>query len=191
MKTGDFRIYNVLVKAGYKECGFQEKKEGVEDMIMMNNGNGIPLAVAWIIILLACLVIEAITVGLTTIWFAAGALAALIAELCGAGLLAQIMLFIVVSVILLVAVRPFTLKYMNPKRIRTNYEEAIGKKARVTAKIDNFAGTGTADLNGQEWTARSEKDEITFEAGSRVKVVAVKGVKLIVAPEDAADNTVE
>lgn len=134
----------------------------------------------WIIVMIACLIIEIATVGLTTIWFAGGSLIALLAGIIGAPIWLQVILFFAVSVLLLIFTRPWALKYLKPHKTRTNYEEAIGKKVRVTAKIDNVAGTGTVVLNGQEWTARSEQDDVTFDVDSMPEVVKVSGVKLIV-----------
>ncbi|MGN0343213.1 MAG: NfeD family protein [Roseburia sp.] len=134
----------------------------------------------WIALIIVFLVIEIATVGLTTIWFAGGSLIALLAGIIGAPLWLQIVLFFAVSVLLLIFTRPWALKYITPHKIKTNYEDAIGKKVKVTARIDNAAGTGTVILNGQEWTARSEQDDVTFEVESMPEVVKVSGVKLIV-----------
>ncbi len=135
--------------------------------------------VFWIALIVAFLIIEIITVGLTTIWFAGGAVVALIAYGLGADFIWQVVLFFVVSLALLYFTRPWAMKYINKNHTKTNYEEAIGQLARVTAAVNNPNGEGTAILNGQEWTARSEDDEITFVAGEMGEVVAVAGVKLI------------
>lgn len=134
----------------------------------------------WIALIIICLIVEIATVGLTTIWFAGGALVAILAGIIGAPIWLQIFLFFVVSVLLLIFTRPWALKYITPHKVKTNYEDAIGKKVKVTARIDNAAGTGTVILNGQEWTARSEQDDVTFEVDSMPEVVKVSGVKLIV-----------
>lgn len=134
----------------------------------------------WLIIMIIFLIAEAITVGLFTIWFAAGALAAVIVCALGFDILAQIVVFFVVSMVLLIFTRPFALKYVNPGSIRTNYEDVLDKTVRITERVDNIGGTGTAVLNGQEWTARSRKDDEILEPGDLAKVVEVRGVKLIV-----------
>lgn len=134
----------------------------------------------WIALIIICLIVEIATVGLTTIWFAGGALVAILAGIIGAPIWLQILLFFGVSVLLLIFTRPWALKYITPHKVKTNYEDAIGKKVKVTARIDNAAGTGTVILNGQEWTARSEQDDVTFEVDSMPEVVKVSGVKLIV-----------
>lgn len=138
------------------------------------------MIIIWIALIVVFLVIEIATVGLTTIWFAGGSLVALIAAAFGAPYWLQVVMFIAVSLVLLLFTRPWAMKYLNPHKVKTNYEDAIGKTVRITERIDNIAETGTAVLNGQEWTARSEKDEVTFEIGLTVEVVAVEGVKLIV-----------
>lgn len=137
-------------------------------------------AITWIILFVVLLVVEIVTLGLTTIWFAGGALAGFIAANLAAPLWLQIVLFLVISLLLLFVTRPIAVKYLNQKRVKTNYEGVIGKVVKVTQKIDNFNATGTAVCNGQEWTARSEDEKAVFEPGSLVKVVNVSGVKLIV-----------
>ena len=134
----------------------------------------------WLIAVAVFLIIEITTLGLTTIWFAGGALVAFLASVLGAGYLVQFILFVVVSVILLCFTRPIALRYFNNHRARTNYESIIGQTAKVTSKIDNFNQLGSAVVNGQEWTARAERDDEIIETGTQVKIVAIKGVKIIV-----------
>lgn len=136
----------------------------------------------WLIIMIVFLIAEAITVGLTTIWFAAGALTAMAVCALGFGVFAQFLVFFVVSMVLLFFTRPFAIKYINPNSVRTNYEDAVDKMVSITERVDNVKGTGKAVLNGQEWTVRSQKEDETFEPGDLAKVVEVAGVKLIVVP---------
>lgn len=138
--------------------------------------------ITWIVLLIAFLVIEFVTVGLATIWFAGGALVALILAVLGVGIGWQIAAFFVVSFVLLFFTRPVVVKYIKPGKIKTNYESAIGKQVRIKEKVDNIAGTGTADLEGQEWTARMEDDAVTLDAGMLAEVVEISGVKLILKP---------
>ena len=145
-------------------------------------GRSYMVIITWIVLLIAFLVIEFITVGLTTIWFAGGALVALILAALGVGIGWQIAAFFVVSLVLLFFTRPFVVKCIKPNRVRTNYESAIGKQVLITEKVDNLTGTGTADLDGQEWTARMEDDGETLEAGMQGEVVNISGVKLILRP---------
>lgn len=136
----------------------------------------------WLGLMIVFLIIEAITVGLATIWFAAGALAAMIAAILGGGLIAQIVLFFLVSFVLLLFTRPVAMKYFNGNKIRTNYEDAIDKTVRITERVDNTGGTGKAVLNGQEWTVRMQNAHMVLEQGALARVEAVEGVKLILTP---------
>mgnify|MGYP000148928877 FL=1 len=142
----------------------------------------------WLGLFILLLVIEIITVGLTTIWFAAGALAALAANVLGADFFVQVIIFLAVSVVLLIFTRPWAEKHLNRNRVRTNYERVIGKVIRITEKVDNLNQTGKSVVDGQEWTVRSKKDSDIFEAGTLARVVAVSGVKLIV--EKCEEETV-
>ena len=134
----------------------------------------------WLGLLILFLVIEIATVGLTTIWMAGGALGALILDLAGLNLWWQIGAFLVVSFTMLVFTRPFVVKYINSHHEKTNYEGIIGKVVRITEKVDNLQQTGTAVVNGLEWTTRSERDDVILNPGDLAKVVNISGVKLIV-----------
>lgn len=134
----------------------------------------------WISLIVIALIVEIVTVGLTSIWFAGGGLAAVIAAALGGPVWLQAVLFFAVSLVLLFFTRPWALKYLRPYQTKTNYEEAVGKTVRITERIDNIAETGTAVLNGQEWSARSAEDGVVLEADTTAEVVAVQGVKLIV-----------
>ena len=134
----------------------------------------------WICLLIGAIAIEAMTMGLTSIWFAGGALAALLLERLGAGIYLQISVCLVVSLVLLYFTRPVAVKYFNKDRVKTNLEGFIGKQAVVTETIDNLKGTGHAILDGKEWSAKSADDEVVFREGEIVKVLEIQGVKLIV-----------
>lgn len=134
----------------------------------------------WLALMVVFIVVEIITVGLTSIWFAGGALAALLAALTGLGIVVQIVIFFGVSFVLLFYTRPFALKYVKPHNVKTNYEEIIGKEVLVTERIDNKEETGKAVFNGMEWTARSTEEQSVMEAGEMAQVVEIKGVKLYV-----------
>lgn len=134
----------------------------------------------WLGLLILFLVIEIATVGLTTIWMAGGALGALILDLAGLNLWWQIGAFLVVSFTMLVFTRPFVVKYINSHHEKTNYEGIIGKVVRITEKDDNLQQTGTAVVNGLEWTTRAERDDVILDPGDLAKVVNISGVKLIV-----------
>lgn len=146
-------------------------------------------AIIWIALIIIFAVVEIVTVGLTSIWFAGGALAALLIAAVGLGPVWQFVVFVIVSTVLLVFTRPWALKYMKPKLVKTNYESAIEKNVCLTETVDNIKGTGTAVLNGQEWTARAYEDGKVFEAGTIVKVKEVRGVTLYVEESDAMTKT--
>lgn len=134
----------------------------------------------WLIGIAVFLIIEIITLGLTTIWFAGGAFVAFLLSLVFDNMLLELIVFLVVSLILLIFTRPIAAKYFNKQRVKTNYEGLIGKEAKVISKIDNFNASGQVILDGQEWTARSTNDNNIIEAGERVVVRNIAGVKLIV-----------
>lgn len=136
--------------------------------------------ILWLIVLVAALVIEAMTMGLTTIWFGGGALAAMIVEMLNGGISLQVVVFLIISLILLFYTRPIAVKHFNKKRAKTNLDTVIGKTAVVTIPIHNLKETGQVILDGKEWTARSNDASKEFEKGSLVKIVEIKGVKLIV-----------
>lgn len=137
------------------------------------------LVLIWLGLTLAFAALEAATVGLTSIWFAAGGLAALIAALLGAPLGVQIGLFIAVSGLCLLAVRPFAARYLNNRVQRTNADRILGMEARVTEEIDNLRGAGAVAVDGKTWTARSQGDT-PIPAGSVVRVLRIEGVKVYV-----------
>lgn len=135
--------------------------------------------IGWLIALIALLVIELITLGLTTIWFAGGALVALIAALCGAPFWLQFTLFLIVSVVLLFVTRPIAVKYWNKDRIKTNADGLVGQTALVIEEIDNIKAKGAVSVNGLEWTARTA-DNSVIEKDKVVVIKEIQGVKLIV-----------
>ncbi len=137
----------------------------------------------WMVILILCIVIEVLTLGLTTIWFAAGALVAIFAALLYAPIFVQVILFLLVSLTLLFFTRPIAVKYFNRDRVKTNVESMVGRQAIVTGEIDNVQATGQVTVSGQEWSARSWDDKVRIPAGAVVVVVAISGVKLIVRTE--------
>lgn len=137
-------------------------------------------AIVWLILMAALLVIELCTLGLTTIWFAAGALAAFIAATLGGPLWLSIALFVVVSLALLIFTRPVATKYLNSKTTKTNAESIVGRTAKVTIAIDNLEPSGQVVIGGMEWTARSTQDSVKIPEGTLVTVEGISGVKLIV-----------
>lgn len=137
----------------------------------------------WLIIFAVMVLVEIITLGLTTIWFAGGALIAFLAALFGANIVVEIILFIVVSLVLLYFTRPVAVRYFNVKRVPTNSDRLIGMTAKVTELIDNINNQGNVDVNGQIWAARSQDDSV-ISAGEMVVIHHIEGVKLIVSKKE-------
>lgn len=138
----------------------------------------------WIIIFIVLLIIEIATLGLTTVWFAAGALAAFLAGILGAGLAVQIVLFLVVSIVLLVLTRPVALKYFNNKRQSTNVESMIGRQGVALETIDTIKSQGLVEVDGETWSARTDEPEGVIPKDTVVSVEGVQGVKLIVKKKE-------
>lgn len=137
-------------------------------------------ALVWLGIMAVLLLIEALTAGLTTIWFAGGALIAGITAFAGGALILQILLFFVVSLVLLIFTRPVALRMLNKKVEPTNVDTMIGKSALVTQSIDNLKETGQVVIGGIEWTARSAEEGVSIPKEAIVEVIQVQGVKLLV-----------
>ena len=134
----------------------------------------------WLIVVAVLLVLEILTLGLTTIWFAGGSLMAAVVSAIGAPLWLQLILFFGVSLLLLYLTRPIAVKYFNKDRVKTNAESLIGKQAIVISEIDNLQGIGQITISGQEWSARAAEDVTKFPVGAVVEITAIQGVKLIV-----------
>lgn len=134
----------------------------------------------WVVALVVFLIVEAVTAGLVSIWFVFGSLVALICAALGAAVWLQIFWFVIVSVATLVLTRPLVKRYVDSRSVATNADRSIGRTAVVTERIDNLAAAGAVKLDGVVWTARSTDDAVAIEAGERVTVRAIEGVKLIV-----------
>lgn len=148
--------------------------------------------ICWLLLAAIFIVIELVTLGLTTIWFAGGAFVAAIAGACGANLVVQVILFLVVSIVLLVLTRPIAVKHLDSKIEKTNSEALIGQTAVVSQEINNVNATGQAKINGMEWTARAKNDGAIIPVGTNVTIVEISGVKLIVEVEkDTSENNKE
>lgn len=144
--------------------------------------------ILWIIVMIAAVLVEAASFALLSIWFAVGAVAALIAAILGAGTGVQIGVFLAVSVILLAATRPLLKKFMPGKYIPTNGELDLGKTAVVIEKIDSMAGTGRVRLDGVDWGAVSA-DGSVIETGVSVTVIAKGAAYLTVQPVQSVQKT--
>lgn len=146
---------------------------------------GMSLPVVWLIALIAFAVIEALTAtALVSIWFSVGALAALIVSFFCGSFWVQLFVFLIVSCLVFALVRPLARKYFAPRMMeRTNADRLIGEEAIVTETIDNLASAGQVSVKGRTWSARGE-DNAPIEAGRRVTVLRIEGVKAIVRPID-------
>lgn len=140
-------------------------------------------ALVWLVLLVIFIMAEASTVTVVSLWFAVGALSAMVAALLGAELWLQATLFAVVSVILLCSLRPIVRKYFTPKLTKTNVDALVGTTGRVTEKIDNTLSQGRVKLGAMEWSARSTAGE-TVEEGTLVRVDRIEGVKVFVTTAD-------
>lgn len=138
------------------------------------------LLISWIVLLIVLVVVEASTVQLVTIWFAFGALVALIANLFNAPTWLQIALFVVVSLVSLAVTRPLVKKFTRKSRTATNADMVIGKDALVLEEINNNLATGLVKVGGVTWTARSS-DSSVIPKETSVSVEKIEGVKLIVS----------
>lgn len=137
-------------------------------------------AMGWLALFIVLIVIEILTMGLTTIWFAGGAMIALLLAFAGFGLPVQIAVFIIVSIILLLLTRPIAVKYFNTERQKTNAESLIGQQALVLADVDTLHASGLVKVNGQEWSAKTEESDGFIPKDSIVSIEGIQGVKLIV-----------
>lgn len=135
--------------------------------------------IGWLVVFVVFAALELVTMGLTCIWFAIGAIAACIASFFSGNWVVQAIVFIVVTVLVLIFLRPFAIKHINNKAEKTNVESMAGKTAKVIKEIDNINATGMIVVDGMEWTARSS-DGAVIPQGELVTIVSVEGVKAIV-----------
>ena len=138
-------------------------------------------AIVWLVLMVAFLAIEAMTVVTISLWFAGGALVALLLSLIGLEIWVLVVMFFVVSGILLACLRPLVQRHLNPKLSRTNVDALIGTRGYVTVDIDNISAAGQVKLNGMAWSARSANG-LPIPAGTLVKVEHIEGVKAYVSP---------
>ncbi|MCB6366993.1 NfeD family protein [Intestinibacillus massiliensis] len=146
---------------------------------MIIGGTFINIVYIWVAALVVTVAIEAFTLNLTSIWFSVGALAALILASIGLSPLVQMVVFVVVSALLLILVRPLTRKFLRVRGEKTNADRIIGQQAIVTVAIDNALSQGEIKLLGQNWSARSQ-DNSKIAVGATVRVLSIAGVKAIV-----------
>ncbi|MGI6018056.1 MAG: NfeD family protein [Marvinbryantia sp.] len=139
----------------------------------------------WLLLFILLLVVEFLTVGLTTIWFAGGAVVAMVVNMLGGNIWIQMIVFLAASLLLLIFTRPFAVRYINRGRVDTNIDKLIGAEAVVTESINNLESTGKVQVNGLEWTARSKEADALIENGTTVEILSIEGVKLIVKEKEA------
>ena len=144
-------------------------------------------AIVWLVLMVVFLAAEASTVSMVSLWFAAGALIALLTALAGGPAWLQTQLFLAVSAGLLLALRPLVKKYLSPKLTATNVDSVVGTTGLVTAAIDNVSAVGQVKLGAMEWTARSTSGQ-PIPAGTLVKVDRIEGVKAFVSPAEVPAN---
>ncbi len=151
---------------------------------MLSGGSEVNMTVLWLIAMIVLLIVEGVVPGLVSIWFAAGALAALLMALWGLPLWVQFLVFMVVSLVLLFLTRPLAKKYVNSRVTPTNADRIVGTDCVVTEEIDNLQGTGAVMADGKEWTARMDNRDGKAPKGSVVKVLRIEGVRLIVTSKE-------
>ena len=142
------------------------------------------MALIWLIAIILLALLEMSTMALVSIWFIFGAVAAMLASLMGMDLLAQLMIFVAVSTLLLILTRPLVKKFLQTRRVRTNADRTIGEKAVVIEEINNIAARGQVKIFGQIWSARSADEGVIIPEGRVVEVTAISGNKLIVKMVD-------
>ena len=135
----------------------------------------------WLIAAVVLLVAEAVSVGLTCIWFSLGAVDALVVSFFTGNIWVQIGCFLAVSFLTLVGVRPAARRFMASSRQATNADRVIGAEGVVVEEVDNLNARGQVKVNGSLWTARGEDDTV-IPPSARVRVERIEGVKLIVTP---------
>ena len=144
-------------------------------------GINVSMIVIWLAVALVMLVIEALTVGLATIWFAAGALVALLAALLDFSIAVQIVLFLAVSICLLVFTRKIFVEKLKAGSEKTNVDALVGEKGVVISPIHPYE-VGQVKVGGQVWSAVGKNPDETFSVDQLVKINAIEGVKLVVTP---------
>ena len=140
-------------------------------------------AIVWLVLIVVFLMIEASTVTLVSLWFAAGSLAALLLSLLKVSVGLQIAMFVVVSAVLLTALRPLVRKHIKPKLTKTNVDAVVGATGLVTVAIDNVSAVGQVKLGAMYWSARSVSGE-PIPQGALVRVAKIEGVKAFVEPAE-------
>lgn len=133
----------------------------------------------WVAIIIFAVIIEAVTEQMISIWFVPGAVICTVMDFLNVGIVWQVLVFLLISLVGILFVRKQVLKFKPGKDTKTNIDAIIGEKCVVTEKIDNFAGCGQAKVKGQIWSARGLGEDDVFEKGEVLRIVAIEGVKII------------
>lgn len=141
----------------------------------------------WLVAMVVFIAAESMTVTLVSVWFAVGALGAIIVALLGGSLTVQVTVFLVLATLLLLSLRPLVRKFIQPKLVRTNADSVVGSTGIVTTPVNNIAALGQVQIGGMEWSARSS-DGSHLSAGTMVKVDKIEGVKVFVSPVESFVN---
>ena len=157
------------------------------DATLFSDISSNPMLWIWVVIIAGSIIAEIATLGLTTIWFAGGAAVALGTSIAGGSIWLQIILFIIVSVVLMVLIRPYAKKRFNTKRTATNVDSILGQTGIVLKEIDNLQSQGLVKIGGQEWTARSMDSSEKIAPGQEIIVDRVEGVKVIVRKKEGGE----
>jgi len=137
-------------------------------------------AIIWLVVLALCFILEGMTYSLVCIWFAGGALIALLTSLLGFNMPVQFAVFVIVSALLLLLVRPMAVRMTAAKKVRTNADRVIGQEGIVIREIDPIIGEGQIKVIGQIWSAKPEDGKSVIAPDMRVEVTGIAGVKAIV-----------
>ena len=139
-------------------------------------------SIVWLVVVVLLFAAEAATVGLVSIWFGVGALTGLVISFFCRNVWIQLGVFLAVSFVCLLAVRPLVRKYIAPRKVATNADRTVGAEGVVTQAVDNLAATGQITVGGTVWTARTEEGAAPIAQGAQVRVLRIEGVKVIVTP---------
>lgn len=157
-----------LQYCGLRNCGIIEREDFMDNYIIM-----------WLVIIAASITAELLTFGLTTIWCAISGFIALLISAMGGSLLTQIVVFILLTAIQLILLKPIFSKLLSFDKTNTNFSTIVGEKANVIEKIDNLENTGRVSIRGLDWKAKSYDDSIISQ-GNKVEIIDIKGATLIV-----------
>ena len=151
----------------------------------------VSMTYVWLAAAILLLIVEGLAPGLVSIWFALGALAAMISSMLDAPFWLQVVWFMLVSIVSLLLTRPLAKKYVNGRAVPTNADMAVGQDCVVTEAIDNVRGCGAVSVGGKIWTARMLRPDGTAEKGAILRVVRIEGVKLIVEESNESQEVIK